>query len=152
MTEHASPALPARRRHAWRNLMVAAINAGLDQHVFELDGTSPDGRWRDPDLAVYEFSFCGLPALGCASDVGFDELIIQAALLPTRQRRDWVRFDDAGFRAGATFAVGWLERREGKWLQTSSGRIFCCRVRLLDLLTNAVIEPAGYRDDGKFFN
>jgi len=34
--------------------MVAAINAGIEQHAFELDGTSPEGPRHAPDL-VYEF-------------------------------------------------------------------------------------------------
>jgi hypothetical protein len=130
--------------------MIAAINAGIEQCVFSLDGTSPHGRQRDPDLAVYEFSFCDLPALGCPSNVGFDEISVHAALLPTRQGHDWVRFDDAGFRAGDAFAAGRLERREGKWLQTCEP-IFSCRDRLLDLVAAAQIEPAGYSDRGKFF-
>jgi hypothetical protein len=104
--------------------MVAAINASVEQRVFELDGTSPDGPQRVPDLAVYGFSFCGLPALGCASYIGYHELSIHASLLPTRQGRDWVCVCDGGFRAGAAFATGWLERREGKWLQTSGPTVF----------------------------
>ena len=138
-----------KRRCAWRNLMVAAINAGIEQHAFELDGTSPEGPRHAPDL-VYEFTFCGLPALACATDVGFDELGIYAALLPTRRGRAWIVYNDAGFHAGEAFAVGWLERRAGKWLQ-SSGPTLSCRKRLLDLVANAVIEPVGYGDHGKFF-
>jgi hypothetical protein len=114
--------------------MAAAIKAGIEQHVFELDGTSPDGSRRAPELAVYEFSFCGLPALGCANDIGCDELGIHAALLPTRHGHDWVCVFNAGFRAGAAFAAGWLERREGKWLH-ANGPTFPCRKRLLDLVT-----------------
>jgi len=68
-----APTLPGRRHRAWRNLVVAAINAGIEQRVFELDGTSPEGPRRAPEL-VYEFVFCGLPAVACAADVGFDEL------------------------------------------------------------------------------
>ena len=150
MTRPASSTLPERRHRAWRNLMVAAINAGIEQHVFELDGTSSEGPRDAPDL-VYEFAFCDLPAVACAADVGFDELGIYAALLPTRRGRDLIIYNDAGFEAGAAFAVGWLERRAGKWLQSSGGPILSCRKRLLDLIAEAVIEPAGYRDHGKLF-
>src|SRR6516164_6827290 len=107
---------------------------------------APKGRGTLP-ISSMNFTFCGLPALACATDVGFDELGIYAALLPTRRGRAWIVYNDAGFHAGEAFAVGWLERRAGKWLQ-SSGPTLSCRKRLLDLVANAVIEPVGYGDHG----
>jgi hypothetical protein len=58
-----------------RNLMVATINAGLDQGVFSLDPA------QSPELAdclTFEFEFCGRPVLASVSDVGWDELSITA--------------------------------------------------------------------------
>jgi len=48
---------------AWRNIMVAAVNAGLEQGHF---GLEPDDNRFDGDDHVYYFDLDGIPAIACA--------------------------------------------------------------------------------------
>lgn len=139
---------PNRRRIAWRNLMVAAINAGLEQSIYGL--SAGDNRWTG-DTATYRFSFAGLPAIACVRDAGFDELVIQTAINPTPHAERWIRAINAGLDTGDAIASGWLERRKGKWLQTSEGKpAFSTRRNILSLVVTTAVEPNGYLDKGKF--
>lgn len=134
------------REKAWRNLMVSAINAALSQKLFSLH--PGDNRWPGAESDGYLFDFSlphGLPARGYVGDAGSDELIIRAALHP---RGDWVRDEDAGFRAGDAFAAGWLERQRGAWLQ-SSPTMFNCRNSLLQSIADITVRPLGYGDHGR---
>jgi hypothetical protein len=129
--------------------MVAAINAGLEQAVFTLE---PSGEVNSPDLdEIWRFEFLGLPAIGCALDIGWDELTVKAALQPTPRALEFVRTCNGGFHAGEAFAQGWLERRTGAWIQTSCRPFFRCRNWLLPRLAAASVEPSGYLDHGRFF-
>lgn len=144
---------------AWRNMMVAGINAGLEQGLFGLN--AGDNRWPCrkadeegpgvPREFVYHFMFPGgVPAVAYVGDAGFDELAINVALWPTPQGAERVKAHNAKFLAGEAFAIGWLERQEGPWLQT--GRSTCtCRRRLLKQVAAAQIDPVGYADNGQLF-
>lgn len=142
------------RSLAWRNAIVAAVNAGLEQRLFSL---SPgDNRWpgwsNNRSLSngyVFEFAFNGnVPAFGYVSDAGYDELSIHVALWPTERGRENVRAFNAGFHAGDLFAITWLERKVGAYIQTTLSD-FRCRQRRVHEVASASVEPHGFGDRGK---
>lgn len=137
------------RARAWRNVMIAAINAGLERKLFSL--RPGDNRWHaapDERGVVFDFTFGdGVPALAYVGDGGFDELSVHVALWPTPQGRRFVRAVRAYFEAGEVYATGWVERRRGAWLQSST-REFSCRKNRLALVAGAAVEPRGYGDRG----
>jgi hypothetical protein len=131
---------------AWRNMMVAGINAGLERGLF---GLSPeDNRW-DGDEAIYRFSFDSIPAIACVQDIGSSELSVHVAIQPTDRADDFIRTSNAGFIAGEAFASGWLERERGTWLQTPRAPTGCIRNALLERLAEVRPKPLGYADSGK---
>lgn len=135
-----------KRAKAWRNVMVAAINAGLDQGVFGL--AEEDNNWSG-DNGIFRFEFDGLPAIAAVRDAGFGELAVNVAVNPTHQAEQFITSSNAGYIVGDAFTSGWLERRDGAWLQTSSGPIGSVRNKLLDRLVAARPVPNGYRDSGR---
>jgi hypothetical protein len=149
------------RAKAWRNLMVAAINDGLANGVFDLAGNGPD--WRDeeerhrklpPDQSPQStFDLAGRPVIARFDNCSFDEVWVNVIVTPTERGRDGIacgfyRWAAAG--DGAAFASGWFERRTGKYLMNGSS-LFYCRRDLTPRLAALKIEPQGYRDHGKFF-
>ncbi|MCY1165778.1 hypothetical protein D9M73_56890 [compost metagenome] len=135
-----------KRKKAWRNLMVCATNAALEQKLFGL--TPGDNRFPDNMRRGHPFDFVlpnGLSARGSISDAGFDELSIHAAVNP---KGDAVLGFNAGFYAGDAVGSTWIERRDGAWMQTSETS-FHCRRTLLAVLAGLDIEPAGYGDRGR---
>lgn len=137
------------RRRAWRNAMISAINAGLERKLFSL--RPGDNRWKaaaGERGVVFEFNFGdGVPALAYVGDGGFDELSIHVALWPAQDGRRWVRTVNADFLAGDLYATGWVERRHGAWLRSST-RQFSCRSNRLALVAGETVEPRGYGDRG----
>ncbi|MFA5924248.1 MAG: hypothetical protein WC856_23635 [Methylococcaceae bacterium] len=135
------------REKAWRNLMVLTINAGLQQKLFSLRPN--DNRWPDAEnreYCLFDFELPnGLPARGFVSDAGWGELSIHGAINP---KGNWVRASNAGFNAGDAFAVGWLERKNGAWLQSAT-TMFNCKKAILQLLADLMVEPMGYGDKGR---
>lgn len=134
------------RARAWRNLMVHAINAGISQKLFSL--RPDDHRWPGSarDGWFYDFDLPGnIPARAYVRDIGHGELSVNVAALPNG---NLVQYWDAGFRAGEAFATGWLERKDGAWLQSSPGE-FKCRKALLPVLASLDVEPLAYGDRGE---
>jgi len=144
--------LRSERGRAWRNTMVAAINAGLQQRLFGLQ-PEPDGG--DPERgSIFEFSVGDIPGLGYVCAIGWDELNIHAALWPVAGARDWIVCGNvtdhgAGKLVGEVVASGWLERRTGCYLMPSPSLFYCRRVRKPIVATLAVV-PQGYKDHGRF--
>lgn len=139
------------RERAWRNLMVCAINAGIEQNLFTLE---PDNySWAPQEGAHYRrdgrtFSFVlpgGHQATGYVGDAGFGELSIHAAANPTG---NFIETSNAGFSAGDAFAAGWLERKDGAWLQSATTQ-FNCRKSLLKALAEIEVRPRGFGDRGR---
>lgn len=133
------------RKAAWRNLMVAAINAGLDQGLFGLD--PEDNRFEDN--VTFRFSFDGLPAIAHIRDISFGELAVHVAVNPTDRAEEWIEAHNSGFLAGDAFASGWLEREKGRWLQVSENPVGCVRAALLDRIVATRVEPKGFADTGR---
>lgn len=137
----------------WRNLMVAAINAGLEQRLF---GLSPGEDWwpgADPKnnggvRGLYRFTYDGdLPATVAVAAISGDELSINVLLDP---RNAQIAADRCGgIEDGAAFAHGWLERRLGAWIQ-DGGEGFSCKRAVQARVAAVAIEPHGYADQGSF--
>lgn len=133
------------RQLAWRNLMVYAVNAALEQKLFSL--RPGDDRFKDNLRQGQTFDFVlpnGLPVRGSISDAGFEEISIHAAVNP---KGDAVRAFNAGFDAGDAFGTTWVERRTGAWIQ-SNDRNFTCRRYLAPTLAALEVNPAGFGDKG----
>jgi len=153
------------RHLAWRNMMVAAVNAGLDQKRFGLD--PGDNRWPGaaPSMpphgpgseghALFRFTFGDdIPAIAYAYAITGQELRIHVALWPTPDAENWMAGQyRANFDCGDAFALGYVERLTGKWLQSSTpgGETFSCRRDLAERIAAVKIEPQGFADHGKFF-
>lgn len=142
------------RWSAWRNLIVAAVNAGLDQRQF---GLSPDQNWwpgaasesRQPNDGIYRFVLDGtMPAVASVGTSGGDELSIHVVLNPKSQSVLPDQYD--GFSDGDAHARCWLERRLGAWIQ--DGNIdLSCRRDILPRIAEMDIVPNGFADQGSFF-
>lgn len=134
------------RARAWRNLMVAATNAAVEQGLILLEdpskGSSPGST------QVFRFAFPGgLDAVGSVADIGWGEVSIHAALNPAPDAERWIVVSNADDRVGDAYARGWLERRNGLYLQSSASQFFIRRA-LAERVAAVSIEPLGYRDHG----
>lgn len=150
---------PLRKRHgtrwyAWRNLLVAAINAGLEQRLF---GLCPSENWWPGGVpesdacqrGIYHFWVDReIKAIASVNAARGDELSICVILNPRKAdiQPEWYR----GLNDGDAVAHCWLERRFGAWIQ-DGGDAFRCRRSVQPHLANLVIEPNGYSDRGSFF-
>lgn len=146
------------RQRAWRNLMVCAINEGIERKIFSL--IPGDNRWDDTvsnnpedknphnkdNGFFYDFKLQNdMPARGYVIALGWGgELAIRTAVLPKGYSLD---SSFAGFSAGEAVACSWLEREKGAWLQTAL-KSFHCRKSLLEPLAALNIQPLGYGDKG----
>lgn len=86
-----------------------------------------------------------LPAKGYVADAGFGELTIHVTVNPIG---DVVSAGFAGFDARDAFAVEWLERRRGAWLQSATTSLNYRRV-LLHSLSAIAVDPNRYGDRGR---
>jgi hypothetical protein len=149
---------PLRRKRsvrwtAWRNLMVTAVNAGLEQRLFGLSAGQDWWPGADPannggERGLYRFVFDGeLPTVVSVSAIGGDELELHVLLAPGY---DGVEPDRCGgIKEGAALAYGWLERRLGAWIMDGGEDIECKRA-VQARVANVLIEPLGYSDQGGF--
>jgi len=132
---------------AWRNLMVAAINAGIEQGLFSL--SKDDNRWSETDPYkgyVYKFSFIGFPSLCCVKNAGGGVLSLHAAVFPEPDAEQWLFLPQLGLSGGEAYGMGWLEREKEARLATSMG-FFKARKNVLPILKEAEnISPQGYCD------
>jgi hypothetical protein len=151
--------LPLRTRrgvrwHAWRNLLVAAVNAGLEQNIF---GLSPGENWwtgaksksYECKRGVYNFKVNEeMTAIASVKANSHDELYIMVILNPRKAdiEPEWYQ----GLSDGDAIAHCWLERRLGAWIQ-DGGEGFRCRRFMHLKLANLAVEPKGYAEQGSFF-
>lgn len=133
------------RQRAWRNLMVCAVNAGLEQKRFSL--RAGDVRFKGLTIPQRTFDFQlpnGLPAIARVEDAGFDEITVHAAVNPKGSHVSAT----AGFDCGDAVGLTWIEREYGAWMQSSDTEFHCKRNLLTDL-ASLEVEPAGYGDRGR---
>ena len=140
-------------------MLVAGINVAIDRRLFTI--RPGDNRWpgHEPDRYgrhnpyLFEFEIEGIPAIASVNDAGYDELSIHVAFWPSPESKKWVGAAWAGFLAGDAYASGWLERRDGAWLQVSTQGLkdqFSCRRHRLVQVAQLEVEPKGYADRGSF--
>lgn len=137
------------RSRAWRNIMVSAINEGIRRRLFSI--RPGDNRWpgqEDEQQYVYRFSIGDIPAICSISDIGQDELSIHCALWPQSDAEEWIGASGAGFAVGDALASGWLERRDGAWLQFNGFPQLNCRKNRLALISAIEVTPSGFADRG----
>jgi hypothetical protein len=141
------------RWQGWRNLMVSAVNAGLEQGLF---GLAPGQNWwaggatesQACQRGVYKFIFANeISALVSVDAISGDELSINVVLNP--RDPESVPCSYSGLADGDAMAYGWVERRLGAWIQ-DGGEGFACKRILLPRLAELDIEPIGYSDQGSF--
>jgi len=158
MSRAGEPVKPyaGQRQLAWRNMMVGAINAAIEQRVIGLGPT--ENYWQHGKAmersalqqARGTFAFMlapGLPALGTVEDIGCGEVRVYAAVRPHAHVTD-ARFAHGHLRDAEATAAGWLERELGLWLQDSRSDVSCRRTLVAELAA-LNIKPAGYGDRGK---
>ena len=151
------PSFKTQRQQAWRAMMVAAINAGVERGLFSM--TAGDDRWpsadpKDPwsrNRYDYPFKVGDIPAVASVENGGFGELRVFVVFWPTPNSSEWLHAVGDHFLAGDAHADGWLERRDGAYLQVSSGKpsIRCRQARLATVVA-IKIEPICYADRGSF--
>lgn len=142
------------RWRVWRNLMVAAINAGLEQRLFGLsEGENwwPGGAEDSHHCARTTYRFMvdeDLPAIASVDAISGGELSINVVLNPSKAdiQPEWY----CDLTSGDAVASGWVERRLGAWLQDGGEDVHCKRA-LQSRLADVKIEPTGYSDQGSFF-
>lgn len=146
----------SKRRQAWKICMVAALNHMVEKRVISV--VAGDDRWSSSEArrgVTSHFFISQMPAICHVSDAGFDELSMKVVLWPVAQVGGKVRASvlsrDVAFSLGEVWAGGWLERRDGAWLQHSNDLLFHCRKkRLAELLDLPELRPLGYSDCGPF--
>ena len=134
---------------AWRNLMVAAINAGLEQGLFSL--RKGDNRWKetDPDKGhIYRFSFACFPSLCCVKDARNGELAFHTVVFPESDAEQWLFMPQLGLSGGEAYGMAWLEREKEARLETSMA-FFKARQVAKSILADLEIETKGYGDKDK---
>lgn len=140
------------RWRAWRNLMVATVNAGLEQRLF---GLSPGEDWWPRARAeegtargLFRFSLDGdMQALASVDAISGDELSLHVALNPASGIVD--PDETIGIDRAAAFGRCWLERRLGAWIQ-DGGEDFGCKRTIMQRVVGIQIKPLGYADQGSF--
>ncbi|BCH52604.1 hypothetical protein ACQZ61_15705 [Agrobacterium vitis] len=150
----------SKRGMAWRNMMIAGINSAIEMKLLSI--LPGDNRWPGAksshgdrgETYAFEFSVAGVPAVGSVFDAGFDEVSVHVAFWPTSEGKRWVRAAGSGFMAGEAYAQGYLERKNGAWLQVPTdlggSTSFKCRTKLLSLIASLDFDPLGYADRGSF--
>lgn len=141
------------RWQCWRNLMVTAINSGLQQRLF---GLSPGENWwpnASPEYHecpsyIFRFILDGEPAVAKVDAISGDELSISVVFKPRKEGVKPEFYSD--LTDGEATAHGWLERRFGAWIQDGGEDVKCKRAQQSRLAALA-IEPLGYSDQGSFF-
>jgi hypothetical protein len=128
----------SNKAKARQNILVSVVNTALERGLLSL---SP----APLEPTTFEYTLAGLPVIAEIHDVGFDEVHLYAHCCPTAVGRrhvgafhhsyNWKRFGEA-------WAFGCLERRTGKYLQTTvtfnGSRIVTAQ------LASVVIKPDGF--------
>lgn len=135
------------RGRAWRNLMISVINVAIDRGLASLEY---DEEEEQPNEVRFDFALPnGLQCRGYVDSRGYGELLFAVSVNPAAGHRlkAYGRLD----KCDAT-ASGWLERRDGKWLQCPNDKHdhLGCRRPYLRQLAELDVEPSGYVDRGRF--
>jgi hypothetical protein len=129
--------MKSQRERARQNLLVAAVNRALERRLITLE-------CEPVTPAAFEFEIVGEPVIASVRDVGFDEISIKVMVRPTAQGRKFIHAAIFGGwrKCAEAYAWAYLERRTGRYLQTTQGyhgtREITC------LLSELEIGPVGF--------
>jgi hypothetical protein len=128
-------------------MLVAGINEAIKLNRITLD---PD-NW--PDESIFDFTIAGLPARGSVYGISHGEVSISVVVNPKR-----TNLSPGGYVGGHSLthlgdahAMGWLERRDGAWLQYYKPPLIKIRNHLKPIIAGASIKPRGFADMGRFY-
>jgi hypothetical protein len=129
--------MESMRTRARTNLMVSAVNAALERKLITL-GCEP------VVAATFEYELAGLPILAHVNDAGFDEVCFNVFCCPTEMGHKWVRCSifHGRHRFAKAYTFGWLERRDGKYLQSLHS--FYGAKDIAPILASLSIKPLGF--------
>jgi len=150
--------MAGKRQKAWRNMMVAAINSGIEMGHISLASTDEERvRIRSKEQSQsseWRFELDGIPMLAGASETGYGEIRVTVAAWPTEQAQQSIHSVVSRYKLldwiGDAYAQGWLERQDGKYLQPSYRPELSCRPERLTTIAALNVEPQGYRDKRPF--
>lgn len=136
----------SQRAKAWRNMIVAGINYGLET-----------GYLLTRQNETHDFSICGIPAV--VSYCGFfdnKEVSIKVAAFwkgsELRLKIPLCLHREAAFNLCDAYAYGWLEREYGPYIAADqrSGTCLYSRRYLVPVFADMVIDNNGYTDHRLF--
>lgn len=125
---------------AWRNIMAAAVNAGLRQGHF---GLEPDDNRFDGVDHVYRFDLEGLPGIAYVRAMADGELMFHAAINSSKQAENTIRVGMSGLLGGEGFSEGRLQRLDRKYLH-SVRPYTSFRTSLIFRVADMKVEPNGF--------
>jgi hypothetical protein len=136
MTDFYPAGVASNKAKARQNILVSVVNTALERGLLTL-------ACEPLVSATFEYTLAGLPMIAEIHDVGFDEVHLYAYCCPTDLGRTHIgAFPHEWKRFGAAWTFGCLERRTGKYLQTTvsfnGSRIVTAQ------LASVVIEPVGF--------
>lgn len=141
----------SKKEELGRKVLVRTINEYLRRNLMSLE---PE---ETPEIATrLEFEIDGIPAVAFAEGIANGEVTFSTALWPKRKGMDFIAtaaLNPSQRRAMGDFYVrGWLEREDGKWLQTSYGfkDLTYSSRRENDLRYIREEEGLGYSTTGRF--
>jgi hypothetical protein len=125
------------RAIARQNLLVAAVNVALTRRLIALE-------CELATQASFEFTLDGHPVIAHVNDAGFDEVSVHAICRPTEQGREFIECAALSEwrNFGEATIYGWLERRSGKYLQSSF--VYHGTKEITKALGALVVEPLGF--------
>ena len=125
------------RAKARQNLQVATVNVALERRLITLDPAPFK-------TSNFEFELAGLPILARVRDAGFDEVSVHAMVAPSKLGRNFIGVGLLHWRRTlcAAYVTGCLERRDGKYLQTSV--LYNGTKDVTKVLSELVVVPNGF--------
>lgn len=151
------------RFKAWQNLMVSAINVGLERKLFGI--AEGENFWSDkkfcnrtePDL-WYTYTFSKMNVLVNVNDIGHGELSIYIIVEPTFnffEDKDKRRITSCVTTKYCSVVLnGWFERKRGAWVMTDSGnkKMFSISSKkgFIPVFANKKVKPNGFVNHGRW--
>ena len=149
-----------KRQRAYKTLLVAAVNAGIQNGSIDLDSTD--------DFEPVEFTFVlpnGVLCVTCIEGDRFGEITIDVWVNPDRLLAPAPdRSECYVFRTGmvgkrnvgcCATAHGWLERKAGKWIQDTGGGVSTSVFQITNAMKARIseldVEPLGFEVKGRFY-
>jgi hypothetical protein len=125
------------RAMAGQNLIVASVNTALTRRLIALE-------CELATQASFEFTLDGHPVSAYVNDAGFDEVSVHAICRPTELGHEFIECAvlSEWRRFGEATVYSWLERRAGKYLQSTSE--YHGTKEITAALGALVVEPLGF--------